>query len=46
MRLPQKFFLFFIRKTFTEVFGSFLGKFLVNFKKTRNFAESYMRNSF
>ena len=45
MRLPQKFLLFF-KKTFTEVFGSFFGKFLVNYKKTRNFAESYMRNSF
>ena len=46
MRQPQNFILFFPIKTFTEVFGSFFWKFLVNYKKTRNFAESYMRNSF
>ena len=43
MRLPQKFLLFF-KKTFTEVFGSFLWNFLVNYKKSRNFAEKLKKN--
>jgi hypothetical protein len=43
MRLLQKFVLFF-KKTFTEVFGSFLGNFLVNYKKSRNFAEKLNKN--
>ena len=41
---PKNFFLFFLIKTFTEVFGSFLGKFLVNYKKSRNFAEKLNKN--
>ena len=45
MRLPQKFLLFF-KKTFTEVFGSFLWNFLVNYKKSRNFAEKLNKESF
>ena len=44
MRQPQNFILFFPIKTFTEVFGSFFWKFLVNYKKSRNFAEKLNRN--
>ena len=44
MRQPQNFILFFPIKTFTEVFGSFFWKFLVNYKKSRNFAEKLNKN--